>query len=51
MAKLALYLIGIYGLLGAAVVFLHRRNELRNPPVHRMAAQLRDAWAGHHIRI
>jgi hypothetical protein len=50
MAKLALYLIGIYGLLSAAVIFLRRQNELRHPPAHRMAAQLQDAWADHHIR-
>ena len=50
MAKLALYLIGIYGLLGATVVFMRRQNQLRNPPVQNLANQLQQAWADHHTR-
>jgi hypothetical protein len=50
MGKLSLYLIGVYGLIGAAVVFMRRQNQLRNPPVHRLAAQLQAAWADHHTR-
>jgi len=50
MAKFALYLIGIYGLLGAAVVFMRRGNQLRNPPVRQLAAQLQEGWADHHTR-
>ena len=50
MAKVSLYLIGIYALIGAAIVFMRRQNELRNPPVHRLAAQLQEAWADHHTR-
>lgn len=50
MARLSLYLVGIYGLLAAFVVYSNRKNSPPRIPVSHLANQLKDAWADHHTR-
>lgn len=48
MSRLSLYLIGVYGLMAAALVYLDRRNSQKRVQVIEMADRLREAWADHH---
>jgi hypothetical protein len=50
MGRVSLYLIGIYGLVAAFVVYMNRKYPRRQVPVGRLAAQLQDAWADHRTR-
>ncbi|MFP5236140.1 MAG: hypothetical protein ACLGSD_09565 [Acidobacteriota bacterium] len=48
MSRLSLYLIGVYGLIAAGMVYVNRRNEAQRNSVVAMADRLREAWADHH---
>jgi hypothetical protein len=51
MGRLSLYLVGIYGVAAAYLVYLNRRGPVtRNGriPVTKAAEMLREAWADHH---
>lgn len=48
MSRLSLYLIGVYGLLAAGVVYMNRRNSQKRARVIDMADRLREAWDDHH---
>jgi len=51
MGRLSLYLVGIYGVAAAYLVYLNRRGQARRDgriPVTRAAEMLREAWADHH---
>jgi len=51
MGRLSLYLLGIYGLAAAYMVYLDRRSITRPAnrlPVDKAAEMLREAWADHH---
>ena len=52
MGRLSLYLVGIYGMAAAYLVYLNRRGgQARTDgriPVTKAAEMLREAWADHH---
>lgn len=48
MKRWSLYLIGVYGLIAAGMVYADRRSAAKRIRVKKMAEQLREAWADNH---